>query len=517
MMETSKTNFVKQYEPGEQSRVELKNGRVLDVINGRYYDPGMSVILQGGKIESLPDLAGERTGVTPDFSIDLQGKTVLPSLFNTHIHGPESPPTQFPGLRDMSLTKKYEEQQIVKNMTECLAHGVTNLRHAGLVADLRVNRVRMEQFSKAEIPAPRILQAVVVGPTGSYMQEDLPLWLKILGMPQVDTSKDYAAAVAFPINATEQQVRDAVDVAIDERGADFIKIGDESYSLISRGPVPMMTIEQLSVLADQARRRGVQSTMHHMSVESFRRGVKAGVSSLAHEPMDARLTQADVEAFKASGCISDPTISTLYNLFSWKLAGGQSNDHPELNRLTEFRDKTYTFAAIADEFYIPELRDGVMNGYKRTASGKPKIMGLIDMSEFYAWDTRAAFGYENFVLLYENGVPMTTGNDTMAPCTPAMVGLELRMFDHFLKGDPDRKPFSGAEAARVATINSARSLGLDEEFGSIESGKTADLVILDGDPLEDFRLIGSRVDALFMDGKLVINNCGLEVESIGKA
>jgi len=42
-------------------------------------------------------------------------------------------------------------------------------------------------------------------------------------------------------------------------------------------------------------------------------------------------------------------------------------------------------------------------------------------------------------------------------------------------------------------------------------------VILDGDPLDDFRLIGSRVDALFMDGRLVINNCGLDVKSNGKA
>ncbi len=75
---------------------------------------------------------------------------------------------------------------------------------------------------------------------------------------------------------------------------------------------------------------------------------------------------------------------------------------------------------------------------------------------------------------------------------------------------------SGAEAARIATINSARSLGLDDKFGSIESGKRADLVILDGDPLADFRLIGSRVAALFMDGTLVINNCGLEAESNGK-
>jgi imidazolonepropionase-like amidohydrolase len=94
-----------------------------------------------------------------------------------------------------------------------------------------------------------------------------------------------------------------------------------------------------------------------------------------------------------------------------------------------------------------------------------------------------------------------------------MMDLELLMFDHVLKGKPDGKMLSGAEAVKIATINSARSLGLEEEFGSIEVGKTADLVILDGDPLEDFRLIGSRVAALFMDGVLVIDNCGLEVES----
>ena len=104
----------------------------------------------------------------------------------------------------------------------------------------------------------------------------------------------------------------------------------------------------------------------------------------------------------------------------------------------------------------------------------------------------------------------------MPPCTPAMMALDLLLFDHVLKSKPEGKPFSGAEAVRIATINSARSLGLDDEFGSIESGKTADLVILDGDPLEDFRLIGGRVAALFMDGMLVINNCRLEAKPNGQ-
>jgi imidazolonepropionase-like amidohydrolase len=131
----------------------------------------------------------------------------------------------------------------------------------------------------------------------------------------------------------------------------------------------------------------------------------------------------------------------------------------------------------------------------------------------FAWDQKTATGFENFCTLYEHGIPITTANDTMPPCTPAMMDLELRMFDHVLKGRPDGKQLSGAEAVKIATINSARSMGLDKEFGSIETGKTADLVILDGDPLEDFRLIGSRVDALFMDGALVIDDCGLQVEA----
>jgi hypothetical protein len=49
-MVTTKTNFVKNYQPKTQDRVALRNGRVLDVINGRYLDDGTTVILHEGKI-----------------------------------------------------------------------------------------------------------------------------------------------------------------------------------------------------------------------------------------------------------------------------------------------------------------------------------------------------------------------------------------------------------------------------------------------------------------------------------
>ena len=405
MMVNQKTNFVNQYEPGEQSRVELKNGRIVDVVNGRFYAEGTRVILQGGKIESMPGFVSEPSSHKPDFSIDLDGKTVIPGLFNTHCHLLTVATSMMPNLIETWRVKRNRDQQLTKNLADCLTHGITHVRDAWQ-PDLRETRALKEQISEDEIPGPRILQAVVVGPKGSYMQEKLPLMTKVFGgVAQVDSSEDYAGSVAFPIDATEKQVRAAVDFAIDERRAEVIKIGDESFSFLARKSVPVMTIEQLSAVADQARRRGLQSTMHHSSVESFRRGVKAGVSSLAHVPMDSLLTQRDLDAFKASGCINDPTLSAFYPIFTWKLKGTHSNGHAELNRMTAFRDGTYTFEDIAGDYYIPELRQSVMDGYKRCASGNPKMLGIIDVSEFMGWSERATNIFENFRLLYEHEVP----------------------------------------------------------------------------------------------------------------
>ena len=46
----------------------------------------------------------------------------------------------------------------------------------------------------------------------------------------------------------------------------------------------------------------------------------------------------------------------------------------------------------------------------------------------------------------------------------------------------ERGGFSPLEAIGTATISAARSLGLDQEIGSIEPGKLADIAILDRDP-----------------------------------
>jgi len=55
------------------------------------------------------------------------------------------------------------------------------------------------------------------------------------------------------------------------------------------------------------------------------------------------------------------------------------------------------------------------------------------------------------------------------------------------------------EILRGATIYPAQWLGVDNQFGSIEPGKTADIVILDADPLQDIENLGA-ITAVIQDG-----------------
>jgi imidazolonepropionase-like amidohydrolase len=55
----------------------------------------------------------------------------------------------------------------------------------------------------------------------------------------------------------------------------------------------------------------------------------------------------------------------------------------------------------------------------------------------------------------------------------------------------------------LATTRSAAELiGVEDELGSIEPGKRADLVVVDGDPF-DYADLGDRVRAVYQDGRLV--------------
>jgi hypothetical protein len=63
-----------------------------------------------------------------------------------------------------------------------------------------------------------------------------------------------------------------------------------------------------------------------------------------------------------------------------------------------------------------------------------------------------------------------------------------------------RAGLTPAEALRSATIDAARFSGMAREYGSIEAGKVADMILLDADPLADIRSTG-RIAGLFFNGQ----------------
>jgi imidazolonepropionase-like amidohydrolase len=494
--------------------IELWGGRVIDVEAGTAFPDGVRVVIRRGKIEALPGLPGQPVDIRPDASIDLGGRFLIPGLFNTHCHARLVNPSLLLGPGDLVRIRGHKRAQVEASMKDCIERGVTVVRDA-LAENLQAVKNLRARIEKGEIPGPRLVLSVLVCPEGGAHAPRRSLYNDVLmtlfGMRPVPYESAASGIVVFPAGAGPQRVRDAVDRAVDERGAECIKFYDQREKKITYRPgAVVMDQGQLEAAADRARRRGLPCTMHHTTVEGFRKGVRAGVKSLVHLPFDEKLTADDVRLFMASGCGLEPTFSVAYG-YARAVAGGPRLDESRMQRLENFRKRTYH--ALAETFWVPGLRPVFTAGMEEAFCGKVRMLGLLDVSHVYRYFAGMAVkGADNAMALVDGGAGPRMGCGTDAGAVslpPSAVGLELELFDFFLNDEAGKTRFEPADLLRAATIGSARCMGLDRDFGSIEKGKMADLAVVDGSPLEDPGILGKPVAALFMGGRLVVNRCGL--------
>ena len=59
------------------------------------------------------------------------------------------------------------------------------------------------------------------------------------------------------------------------------------------------------------------------------------------------------------------------------------------------------------------------------------------------------------------------------------------------------------EAIQSATLRAAQMQGVADEVGTVSAGKFADIIVVDGDPLQDITVLQHRVARVVMNGVVV--------------
>jgi hypothetical protein len=158
-------------------------------------------------------------------------------------------------------------------------------------------------------------------------------------------------------------------------------------------------------------------------------------------------------ALKERAVAVDPTLVVFRNLL---LLGDQREiiDHPDNARVPQ-RMRQGWQRLLKERQFLPEsvkLRREELRKYQELAG-----------------------------VLYRAGVTLLAGTDAPEPLVPP--GLSMHQELELLV----ESGISPGAVIKCATINNARILKQDEDLGSVEAGKLADLVLLRSDPLQDIR------------------------------
>jgi imidazolonepropionase-like amidohydrolase len=365
----------------------------------------------------------------------LAGKTVIPGLFGMHDH------TFYPsgGAGNGRNHHPFSAPRLY------LASGVTSIRTAGTYEPYVDLNLR-ESIDKGEVPGPRM------NVSGAYIDQE-------------------RGRVRGPENA-----RRMVNYWADEGATNF-----KAYQFLTR--------EELAAAIDEAHKRGLKVTGHLCSV-GYREAAAMGIDNLEH----GYQTNTDWNpAKKPDECPSrgaQPYMATL------DINGEQVQ--------ATIRDMVAHHVALTSTQAVhecsvpnrPPLRQTFVDALSPTTR-----------ESYLKRRARSAADSANpeHLKIFKKGMEFErafakAGGTLLAGLDPTGGGCSL-----FGLGDLRNLPllveegFTPAEAVKIATFNGAQFLGQADSLGSIATGKIADLVVIDGNPVQEMNDV-FKITTVFKSG-----------------
>ncbi len=186
-------------------------------------------------------------------------------------------------------------------------------------------------------------------------------------------------------------------------------------------------------------------------------------------------------------------------------SSGASGQPPAVDLNSEAAKQAIQFLLDHHTVVDPTASWGEMSGHSREVSvetfepgilGAPAVLdskfrGLENAATAEQMRTRMASTLSVIGALHKAGVPIVPGSDT------GLVGFGLhREIELYVQAG-----MTPMEAIQSATIVSARAMQLDKTAGTIEAGKRADLILVDGDPLKDITTL-RKVTRVVTNGRM---------------
>lgn len=283
-------------------------------------------------------------------------------------------------------------------------------------------------------------------------------------MPTLSRSRLYIAG-PIPVSKTPEDARKAVD-GLAAAKADIVKFRLDDQL----GAATPMSPEVYSAIIDQAHKHGMRVAVHIVKLTDAKAVLRLGVDLIAHSVRDQEIDDEFISLLKKNNAAYCPTLLREVSTFVYA-------DKP---------------AFLSDPFFLKEA-----NPSEVARAQEPPFQENMRNSKSAQWyKEHLAVALRNLKKVEAAGVAVVMGTDT---------GPAYRFQGYFEHLELEYMVSAGLtpmQALVAASGAGARFLKAADQFGTLERGRWADLIVLNANPLDDIRNT-KKMDSVWIAGNRV--------------